>query len=235
MQVVECRKIDSKKYDLIENDNIYFLRIDPEDLSIALQDILNELGNFSWLAKFDKDFLRESMKTNAEKTCDALKKKFYDKNGNPIVQEAGEYVVSVFAKRGIVEKLNHADVPLAELLGRKITNNPGFDFFTEESNLNLITCGEAKYLHGKNAYGTSLSQINDFIKNKKHISDIVILNGLVSDDSLRNLNEGRFGICSAFSSTDMDSATLIENICSNANFKKASSYEYIVLVAVNVL
>ena len=235
MRITECKKINLTDYGLILKDNVYFLRIDPEDLSLALQDILNELGNFSWLSKFDKDFLRTSMQVNAQKTCVALKEKFYDKNGDPIISEAGEYIVSVCSKRSVVEQLGHADVPLAELLGRQKTGNPGFDFFTEESTFQLITCGEAKYLHGKNAYGTSLSQINRFITENKHKGDIVILNGLVSDNSLHNLANGNFGVCAAFSSTDIKTATLIAHICANSDFQQALDYDYIILAAVDIL
>ena len=235
MRITEFQKINLSDYSLSQDVNVYFIRIDPEDLSITLQDILNELSNFSWLAKFDKGFLRTGMEVNAKKTCEALKKKFYDVDGDPVVAEAGEYIVSVCSKRGLVEQLGHGDVPLAELLGRQKTGNPGFDFFTEEMSLHMVTCGEAKYVHGKNAYGTSLSQINRFIAEDKHKGDILILNGLVSDDSLNNLAEDNFGVCAAFSSTAIKTNALITNICSNPDFKKALSYSYIVLVAVDVL
>ena len=235
MRIIECISINQTDYGIKSRSKAFFIRIDPEDLSLALHDILIELSNFSWLSKLDKDFLRKGMEVNAKKTCDALKDKFYDKNGDPIIGDAGEYIVSVFSKRGVVEQLGHEDVPLAELLGRQKTGNPGFDFFTEETTLQLITCGEAKYLHGKNAYSSSLEQINRFIKEKKHKSDIVILNGLVSDNSLRNLVNDCFGVCAAFSSTDIRTETLIAHICANADFQSALAYKYIILVAVDIL
>lgn len=235
MRIIECRKINLADYGLNSKDNVHFIRIDPEDLSLALQDILNELGNFSWLSKFDKDFYKQCMEVNAQKTCTALKEKFYNQDGGPLISQAGEYVVSVYSKRGVVEQLHHEDVPLAELLGRQKTGNPGFDFFTEETGLHLITCGEAKYLHGKNAYGTSLSQINRFIAEEKHKSDIVILNGLVSDDSLHNLVDGNFGVCAAFSATDISTETLVANICANVDFQQTLNHNYVILVAVDIL
>ena len=235
MRLIECRKINLADYGLNSKDNVHFIRIDPEDLSLALRDILSELGNFSWLSKFDKDFYKQCMEVNAQKTCTALKEKFYNQDGDPLISQAGEYVVSVYSKRGVVEQLHHEDVPLAELLGRQKTGNPGFDFFTEETGLHLITCGEAKYLHGKNAYGSSLHQINKFVANEKHKSDIVILDGLVSNYSLQNLIEGNFGVCAAFSSTNIQTDTLISHICENSEFQHALSYNYIILVAVDIL
>lgn len=43
------------------------------------------------------------------------------------------------------------------MLGRKIINNPGFDFYTEKDY--YVTAGEAKYKNGSNPYNISLSQI----------------------------------------------------------------------------
>lgn len=235
MKILEYKIINLEDYGLCSCSNVFFIRIDPEDLSIALQDILNELGDFSWLNKIDKKFLRMSMEINAKKTCDALQEKFLNDNGDPVINEAGEYIVSVYSKRGVVEQLGHLDVPLSELLGRQKSGNPGFDFFTEDTSLQLVTCGEAKYLHGKNAYGTSLRQINSFIANEKHKSDIVVLDGLVSDDSLQNLIEDKFGVCAAFSSTNIQTETLIKHICENSFFQESLKYNYIILVAVNIL
>lgn len=234
MRILEQFKINLPEYGLPQKDGVYFLRIDPEDLSIALQDILNELANFSWLSSFDKTAVRKSMEINAKKTCDALQKKFFDEEENPVITQAGEYIVSVFSKRGVVESLGHHDVPLAELLGRKKTGNPGFDFFTEDLASQMVTCGEAKYIHGQNAYTSSLSQIAEFIDDNKHISDIVILNNLVSDESLENLSCGQFGVCAAFSSTKLNTKELLTNICGKKEFQHCLKYEYIILVAVNI-
>lgn len=235
MIILENKSVNLINYGINSNSKVIFLRINPEDLSLALQDILNELADFSWLNRFNKDFLRQSMEINASKTCAALKTKFYDNNSDPIIEEAGEYIVSVYSKRGLVEGLGHLDVPLAELLGRKKIGNPGFDFFTEELSLQLVTCGEAKYKKGKNAYNSSLFQINAFIDEQKHKSDVVILTHLVSDASLTNLINNRFGVCAAFSSTAIESETLIRNICSNEFFLKSLKYEYVILVAVNII
>ena len=235
MRIVECEKIKLEDFGLEPKDNVFFIRIDPEDLSKALLDILEEVSNLSWLNKFDPGPLQRCMEENAEETCRALKDKFKISTGEPCVSEAGEYIVSVYSKRGVVEELGHKDIPLAELVGRKTIGNPGFDFFTEETNLQLVTCGEAKYVHGKNAYTTSLNQINDFIDRKKHIKDIIILNGFATNDSLINLTNDKLGICSAFSSTAIPTKNLISNICANTDFKKALKYDYIVLVAVDFL
>ena len=131
MKIIDFVKIDTTNYKLPAKNNVFFMRIDPEDLAVALRDILDEIANFSWLNKFDKEALRKSMERNARNTCDVLREKFFDENEDPVIEDAGEYLVSVYSKRGIVEHLGHADVTLAELLGLKKTGNPGFYFFTE--------------------------------------------------------------------------------------------------------
>ena len=92
MKILENKSINIQNYGINSSTSVFFLRIDPEDLSLALQDILNELADFSWLNHFNKDYLQESMRINAQKTCDALKAKFYDETDSPIIEEAGEYI-----------------------------------------------------------------------------------------------------------------------------------------------
>ncbi len=234
MNVIECKEIDLSKYGLSGDKKIMFLRIEPDDLSKTIKDILIELADLSWLSKFDKEYVKKSMQHNADITCQALKNKFYDSSNDPIIEEAGEYIVSVLSKKGIVESLNHKDIPLAELLGRRKTGNSGFDFFTENTATQLISCGEAKYIKGVNAYNTSLLQINRFISEKKHISDIILLQSLAEDASLDNLSNNKFGVCSAFSTNAIESNKLITNICKNTEFVKTLSYEFVILVAVNI-
>ncbi len=235
MKILEKMLVDTSKYlDYSTNKTIHFLRIDPEDLSIAIRDILIELADLSWLNKFDRDFLKESFKVNAQKTCNALKEKFYDDEENPIISEAGEYIVSVCAKRGVVEELNFLDIPLSELLGRKKIGNPGFDFYVENKTEKMLVCGESKYIHNQNAYGSSLEQINRFINDDKHKGDIALLTFLASDSSLQNMSDGKFGVCAAFSSTKISTNNLIKHILGNVDFMKCLQYEFIILVAVNI-
>ena len=132
MKILESRKLDLTEFNAPHD--AYFVRIDPENLSLSVLDILKDLANMSWLNDFDKDFLRDSFESRAKKTCEHLKSRLIDTStGAPIVNEAGEYIVSSLAKKALVIKFNHKDIPLTELIGRKITNNPGFDFYTEKS------------------------------------------------------------------------------------------------------
>lgn len=233
MNIIDCKRVNEKLYGGEQDREFWFIRVDYDDLSVTLRDILTELSNLSWLEKFDKKFLRKSLEKNALNTCNKLKEKFFCSE-TPLINNAAEYMVSCLAKRAIVEKLNHLDVPLAELLGRKVVGNPGFDFFTENAEMSMIYCGEAKYVANANPYNDSLVQINDFIKDEKYLSDLYILNYLVSDNSLTNLSEHLFGVAAAFSATNIRTENLIKNIVNNSEYKKCTKAQDLIFVAVNI-
>lgn len=231
MKVVETRQVDVSRF--TTRHNAFFVRIDPEDLSISVLEILQDLANLSWLNTFDQESIKNSFRSRATKTCNYIKEKLVDADTNtPLIDEAGEYIVSCLAKKALVSVYEHKDIPLTELLGRKISNNPGFDFYTEK--VGILTTGEAKYVKGVNAYNSSLSQINEFISNNKHIDDIALLLFFVPDESLDNMNNGNFSIGAAFSATSIATDTLIENILDNHAFQKAIQAHTVFLLAVNM-
>ena len=47
---------------------VQFFRIDPEDISATLSDILRTLMDLSWLSKFDQDFEQKAFASRAKKT-----------------------------------------------------------------------------------------------------------------------------------------------------------------------
>lgn len=174
------------------------------------------------------------MEHKAQATCDYLKKSFYDDQNNPLVSSAGEYIVSTLSKRSIVEQLGHLDVPLAELLGRKKVGNPGFDFFTEDIEDHIVSCGESKYVNGVNAYNTSLVQIREFIADKKHYDDIPILQALVEEEALVKMGNDQFGVSVAFSATNISDDDLLDHIARNTHFNELVKDYKIILIAVNM-
>lgn len=231
MKVLETRQLDVSRFNT--QYDAFFVRIDPEDLSLSVLEILQDLADLSWLNTFDHESVKNSFKNRATKTCNYIKDKLVDANTNtPLIDEAGEYIVSCLAKKALVSVYAHNDIPLTELLGRKISNNPGFDFYTEKNG--ILTTGEAKYVKGENAYNRSLSQINEFIDDNKHIDDIALLFFFAPDESLDNLNNGDFSIGAAFSSTNICTDTLLENILDNKAFQKAIQEHTVFLLAVDM-
>lgn len=232
MKILSSYNVILAQYGL--EGSAYFIRVSPEELDVTIREILMELSNFSWLARFNKDYLRKSMEHKAQATCDYLKKAFYDENQTPLVSNAGEYIVSTLSKRSIVEQLDHLDVPLAELLGRKKVGNPGFDFFTEDMSEHIVSCGESKYVNGVNAYNTSLGQIRQFIVDKKYYDDIPLLQSLVEEEALEKMANDLIGISVAFSATNITDEELLSNIANNSHFKELVKRFKIILVAVNM-
>lgn len=135
---------------------VQFFRIDPEDISATLSDILRTLMDLSWLSKFDQDFEQKAFASRAKKTIDDIKEKFDKCVDDSISKDAGEYVVSELARETMVSELDYLDIPLDELVGKKRSGNPGFDFHSQNKITNTVIFGEAKYV----AATTALSLIH---------------------------------------------------------------------------
>ena len=231
MKICEICKLDLSNINTTNQS--WLIRVDPEDLSTTLKEIFMQLKDMSWLNKLEFKPLRDSFEERAKITCDHLKEKLLDNSTNDNIKEnAGEYIVSNLSKTALIVGMNHTDIPLMELLGRKRTNNPGFDFYTEKDK--LLVAGEAKYIDSSNAYNSSLKQIYEFINQNKHIQDIALLMFFTNDESLENLNQNKFNICAAFSSTQIKTSDLINNIKKNDYFKKCIEQHDVFLVAVNM-
>ena len=73
---------------------VQFFRIDPEDISATLSDILRALMDLSWLSKFDQDFEQKAFASRAKKTIDDIKEKFDKCVGDNVSKHTGKYVLS---------------------------------------------------------------------------------------------------------------------------------------------
>ena len=76
------------------------------------------------------------------------------------------------------------------------------------------------------------SLINKFICNSTDIDEFSNMNNFCSKASLINANNGIKGFAAAFSVTDINTNTLINNIKNNNHFKKLLKYKEIVLVGI---
>ncbi len=150
-----------------------------------------------------------------------------------ITKDSGEYIVSEIARKIIENELKYKYVPLAELLGREKSGNPGFDFHTENHNEVLIF-GEAKYSSSINSYGVGLKQVVRFIEEKKDLKDLLELRDFIDPKVLNNASTGIKGFAIGFSSKDTSSSLLIKNIIKNTDYQKLRSYDEVLLVAVNI-
>lgn len=228
--VIECFNISDKGYSL---SNVIFIRIEPSDLKVTINDIISSLNNLSWIETFDEEYIKNSFKIRANATAEYLSSQLKHFQQDKVTTEIGETVVSELSRLAIVNELDYLDIPLAELFKQKLSGNHGFDFFSETLS-QFIVFGEAKYVSKSNGYGRALEQIERFIMEERDTSDLNDIDKFVSKISLNNHTQNDKAFACAFSATRIETETLIEHILNNANFNKIKHHKDIILIAVNV-
>lgn len=229
MKIIEHRQISNSG-----TAKVQFMRIDPEDLATTLTDILTALMNLSWLSKFDTDFEIGAFASRANKTIDDIKEKFNKCTDDKVTNDAGEYVVSELAREAIVNKLSYLDIPLGELLGKKKSGNPGFDFHSQNIDTDTIIFGESKYVASTTAYSSALPQMIRFINDGKDVEDLPELKPFCTSAALHRAYNGSKGFAAAFSAKRTSSDDIIDNITKRKDYQALLSYEEVILVAVNL-
>lgn len=229
MKVLELRAIP-----VSGKASVQFIRIDPEDISATLSKILETIMDLSWLKNFDADFVVQSFGQRAQITITDIKDKFAKCIDGNLTKDAGEYVVSEVARETIVSQLGYLDIPLAELLGKKTSGNPGFDFHSQNNNTETVIFGEAKYVTAHSAYSRAIEQIKDFIDDRKDIADLADLRDFCTPAAFARATTGAKGFAAAFSAKSTPSDRLIASIQANPAFLELLKYEEVILVAVNL-
>ena len=229
MKILESMMIPSTG-----STKVQFIRIDPEDVSATLAEILKVIMDLSWLKNFDADYIAQSYQQRAQITIDDIKAKFAVCDESKLTSDAGEYVVSELSREAIVSNLGYLNIPLAELLGKKVSGNPGFDFHSQNPNTDTVIFGEAKYISTRSAYSSAIAQIKSFIDDKKDIADIADLQPFCSPQSLHRAASGIKGLAAAFSAKSTASERLISAIQAHPEYSELLKHEEIILVAVNL-
>lgn len=213
--------------------SIIFFRVDVDDLDNVIFEIIKDISNISWIDKLATEELKEGfyacMEPTIKKITEELSKEIDDEN----ISEIGEYVVSNVARLIIREYCDYYVLPLAELIKEQLSNNPGFDYHCENKE-NIPIFGEAKYVSRTNGYGRALSQVVNFIEDKKDKKEIGLLNNFMSKEAIKNIVLGNKGYSISFSSKSIDTDTLINNIRQNSDYKKLTIYKEIIVVAVDI-
>lgn len=228
MKVLECKKIDVENY-----NSITYIRIDPENLSVTIRDIITSLSNLSWIAKFDKSYIRNSFFKRAEDTAEYLTDKILKDDGDKITEDSGEYVVSELAREALVIELKYLDVPLAELFKEQVSGNPGFDFYSANKE-KVIIFGEAKYSSGRNAYGIGMEQVDRFIREGQDVSDLNDIDKFFEEESLKLADKGDKAYAIAFAAKGTASDMIIKGIIRNKHYKDIAINKEVIFLAVNV-
>ena len=219
---------------MLGNATVQFIRIDPEDISLTLSEVIKAIMDLSWLKNFDAEAVAESYKHRAQKTIDDIKAKFDKCDDGNLTKEAGEYIVSELARESLVSELGYMNIPLAELLGKKTSSNPGFDFHSQNTATETVIFGEAKYQSAQSAYSRAVEQLREFVDDKKDIDDIADLRDFCTNNALVRASAGMKGFAAAFSAKSTSSDRLIASITADADFQALLKHEEVILLAVNL-
>lgn len=228
MKIIEHRTVD-----FLPNTNITFIRVDIENLSITIKEIITVLSELSWISKFDKSYMRSSFEKRASDTAKYLSHSLKVGKDDSVTSNTGEYVVSELAREAIVKELGYLDIPLAELFKEQVVGNPGFDFYSV-NNDEIIVFGEAKYLAKQNAYGSGMKQVAKFIRTKQDVSDMNDIDKFFSEKSLNAADRGEKAYSIAFSSKITSSDRIIKGIKRNKQYTELAKHKELIFVAVNV-
>lgn len=213
--------------------HITFVRINPTNVELTLKEVFDSLANLSWLNDFDKVWLKEGYQVRADATVKYIADNIIKAGDDKVTSNSGEYVISELARLTIINELSYSNIPLAELIKKQKSGNPGFDFYSENPN-NVLLFGEAKYLSNQNAYGRAFEQIVRFINESADIADLPDVDAFCSDTSKSNVLKGIKGFSASFASKDTSTETLVKNIQENDDYKILTKFTELVCVAVNL-
>lgn len=214
-------------------NHITFVRINPTNVELTLKKVFDSLANLSWLNDFDKDWLKEGYQVRADATVKYIADNIIKAGDDKVTSNSGEYVISELARLTLINELSYSNIPLAELIKKQKSGNPGFDFYSENPS-NVLLFGEAKYLANQNAYGRAFEQMVRFINENADIGDLPDVDAFCSDNSKSNVLNGIKGFVASFASKEIPTQTLVKNIQDNEDYKTLAKFTELICVAVNI-
>ena len=216
-----------------EQVDVKMLRVKLDNLSELVKEIIINISDLSWINNFSNEALRIGFIERSKQTIEKITRKLEKNIEDPKINEIGEIVISNVARLIVESTYDYYVLPLAELIKEKISNNPGFDYHFVNNN-EIPIFGEAKYSAGDNAYGRALSQVVDFINEKKDRKEIPILKEFMTEPVIKNIIMENKGYSISFSATNIDNKKLFYNVMQNKDFKQLLKYKEILVVAVDV-
>lgn len=199
---------------------IHLLGIEVDDVHKFAEEMVNIVSDTNWIQKLNP-LAKASYQATSNRTIAALVDIFKRANGK-IVQDFGEFMVSLSAARTLVNELRHTSFPLTEIWKEKLTGNHGFDYYTE-CTTELINCGEAKFNSANNAYGAAARQVCEFIDDEKDRIDLIHLNNFASKGAVDKLmNDQKRGFCLAFSVNSKNLDQILVNALANSDVIRLS-------------
>lgn len=180
--------------------------------------------------------LHKSFEVRAKRTLDKFVD-IIDKSAilpavDAVVTDAAEYIVSVLAQEAIVSELGYRKFLFLKFINNKKSKSRIWFYSFKCAGCCIIWWSQV--WKWENAYGSALSQIVRFISEQNDIADLVELYILIPVQ-VNRVNQGDKGFIAAFSSTNLNTNRLINNIQNNINYKTAKGYDELILVAVDML
>ena len=114
-EVTVLKILELKSVPVNGKASVQFIRIDPEDISVTLSEILKAIMDLSWLKNFDAEFLARSYEQRAKITIADMRRKIESCDTGKLTKGAGEYVVSELAREAIVSELNYLSSLISSL------------------------------------------------------------------------------------------------------------------------
>lgn len=214
--------------------NVKFFRIQPIDVKMTLTEVFDSLSDLAWISNFDKEYKRDSYEARAKSTIEYIAKNIISNNDDLITKDSGEYVVSELSRKVIISRLNHTNIPLAELFKAKRSGNHCFDFYSVSPRKEIFF-GEAKFDSASSAFARAFEQINRFVNTEKRdLEDIVEITDFCCEESLENFSKGDKGFTACFSSKSTPTDSLIKFIKQNGNYDEFKKHKHLICVAVNL-
>lgn len=224
--------------DVMIDENVRFVRINPTDLRLSMITIFNSLMDVSWINIFfgDNPVLKDSVTKRAMPTIEKFNSEFQSGTAVTVNKDTGELLVSEISRRTLVERYGYFSMPIGELFKQKVTGNPGFDFFSI-NNDEIILFGEAKYVSRTTPYKKAFNQIADFIEKGKDSKDIWDVEKFIPNrkEAQSNFLNGLKGFVGSFSSKNESDQELIDKIKDLDSYKSLqAAYPEIICIGINL-
>lgn len=232
MEIISNKRFDLSILGIASACKVHCIHVKVIDIAGRAKEMVATIADVSWVSKLS-GIRQRTFKARAKRTIEKLVNDVLNKVDSTISEEFGEFLISDTAQIALIRGHAHVKVPLAELLGRKVTGNPGFDFHTESKN-NLIMFGEAKYSGNSTPRAQALDQIVEFIELEKDDADLLILESFVSEDALNNALEMKKGYVAAFSLNSNNPELIFKNAIKSDVVKKLLEYPELYLIAIQV-
>ena len=211
--------------------NLIHVRI--SDIQERAEEIIQLITDTSWLSRL-RPVSKRTYSANAKRTITKLVTNILRKVDDEVTEDFGEYLVSISAQDALVHELSHGRIPLSEILKEKSSKNHGFDFHTESPSA-IIIFGESKYSGSENPYNIALSQICDFIKDKKNDTDFEMLENFVTPPAMENAINEQMGYAASFSMNSNRPNLIFSHALKSDHVKELVSNPELYLIGVEVI